>query len=364
MPVARLTITDFRNLNYAELEPAKNGFNVIYGQNGSGKTSLLEAIYYLGHGKSFRTSTLSKLIHHESKKFSLFCQIVKQEQSIPLGAEWDTSGGARIRVSGSDVANLAELAGYLPVRIINSQSHQLFEAGPVFRRKFLDWGLFYQAPTFLTVWRQFERVLKQRNLALKNQLPRAEVDNWTDELVQYTNEFDRLRREYLFQFEPCFRAVLQSLLPFSSLSITYEPGWNGDVDYSAALAASYQDERRYGCTQCGPHRADFNIQIDGVSVRHFLSRGQQKLLICAMIIAQGKLLSDVIHPGPVYLVDDLPSELDFTNGGKLVSLLADQQSQVFITAIDQTSMKTYLDGITSTIPMKVFHVEHGQVRES
>lgn len=363
MPITLLTITDFRNLASFELTPIPHGLNLICGKNGSGKTSILEAIHYLAYGKSFRTSTAGRLIKHETEKFSLFSHIARENESfLPVGAERAVTGSSRLRIAGADAANIAELASLLPIRVINSQSHQLLEAGPSFRRKFIDWGLFYQADTFLTVWRQFERVLKQRNTVLKNRLPKRELDVWTAELVSYGNQLDQLRRDYIGQWQPLLAAATAELLGITDLELIYHAGWDKSADYSDILAASYHDDMRYGSTQHGPHRADMDILIEGVSAKHFLSRGQQKLLICAMIVAQGMLLSDLINKAPIYLVDDLPSELDERSGSKLVSLLAQQQSQVFITAIDHAVMHGLLgNDIGSSV--KVFHVEHGRVKE-
>jgi DNA replication and repair protein RecF len=119
---------------------------------------------------------------------------------------------------------------------------------------------------------------------------------------------------------------------------------------------------RFGYTQLGPHRADFDIAIEGTPVKHFLSRGQQKLLICAMIIAQGQLLETHVNKGLIYLVDDLPAELDLISKQKLIALLARQQTQIFITTIESTSICDFFDE-KSEVPMKVFHVEHGNIVE-
>ncbi|MBV9576742.1 MAG: DNA replication/repair protein RecF [Gammaproteobacteria bacterium] len=360
MPINSLQINDFRNLTALSLQ-AGSRLNIISGSNGSGKTSLLEAIHYLGMGKSFRTATSSSLVRHSTEKFSIIAQLVTdQERFIPVGVERHINGHTRLRMDENDVTGVAELAYFLPIRIINSHSHVLFESGPLFRRKYLDWGLFYQTDSFLSCWRHFERILKQRNILLKNKKPKSELDVWTEGLIKYGNELNTLRQTYIQTLTPFITQVVNDLLGLADLKLQYYAGWDEEKDYATVLANAYMEELRVGHTLYGPHRADLDVTLDTVSVKHFLSRGQQKLLICAMIVAQGMLLGTQINKGLVFLIDDLPAELDMINQSKLVKLLAGQNTQVFITAIEH---KAIFDVISPSIPTKVFHVEHGDLRE-
>jgi len=362
MPITLLRITDFRNLATVELAPCAQGLNIIHGQNGSGKTSLLESIYYLGLGRSFRSSTSSRLIRYQSDKFSIFAQLLNaSERLLTVGVERGSDGSSLWRMADKDLASIAELACFLPIRVINSQSHHLFEAGPVFRRKYLDWGLFYHSERFLPCWRQLERILKQRNTLLREKRPKKELDPWTDELIKFSLELDRLRRDYVQILTPLVLEVAQQLLPLSSLEINYHPGWSEDRDYPSVLSQSYAEEYRVGHTLFGPHRAELDIKIDTIPVRHFLSRGQQKLLICAMILAQGILQTTYANKGLIYLVDDLPAELDLPSRQRLISLLSAQGSQIFITAIESETMRQFINEQLD-VTMKVFHVEHGNLR--
>jgi DNA replication and repair protein RecF len=363
MAIKALRIVDFRNLATVELTPHPQGLNIICGNNGSGKTSLLEAIYYLGLGRSFRNSTSSRLIRHTTDKFSLYAQLVNDGQRhIPIGIERDLNGAMRLRMAEKDVSSITDLASFLPIRMINSQSHHLFESGPIFRRKYLDWGLFYQSETFLSCWRHFERVLKQRNAVLRDRRPKKELDVWTDELVKYGLELDTLRRDYIQALAPAISSMACELLAIANLEISYQSGWNKNRNYASVLADAHPEEYRSGHTQFGPHRADFDITIDAVSAKHFLSRGQQKLLICAMILAQGMLLARHANKGLIYLVDDLPSELDLQSRQKLISLLSRQQTQIFITAIDSSTICDFVSD-QPDVPIKMFHVEQGSIVE-
>ena len=361
MTITSLRITDFRNLAEVEIDPCQQGLNIICGNNGSGKTSLLEAIHYLGLGRSFRSSNASRLIRHDQNKFSLFAQLlIDQQRHVPVGVERDHAGTMRLRAEEKELSSITELAAYLPTRVINSHSHHIFESGPIYRRKYLDWGLFYQFENFLLAWRLFERSLKQRNAALRITRTKKEIEAWTDELIKHGSELDRLRQEYVQMLRPQIGQVAATLLDIPNLDIQYLSGWQNGVEYSNALAASLEDDIRFGHTQNGPHRADLDVTIEGVPVKHILSRGQQKLLICAMIISQGLLLDKHLNKGLIYLIDDLPSELDIQSKRKLISLLAEQNTQVFITSIESAAICDFINGELK-VPLKVFHVEHGQI---
>lgn len=361
MTIVSLRITNFRNLAAVELAPCRQGLNIISGENGSGKTSLLEAIHYLALGRSFRSSTSSRLIRHTTDKFSIFSQIINElQRSISIGVERDTSGLSKLRVEEKEASSVIELAAYLPIRLINSQSHHLFESGPMFRRKYLDWGLFYQSEHFLPCWKQFERILKQRNTILREKRPKNELNVWTDALVAKGLELDALRREYVSSLSPLIAEITQELLSVTGLECHYQSGWGEGSDFATVLSQSYLEELRAGHTQYGPHRADLSITLEGTPVKHFLSRGQQKLLICAMMIAQGRLLAEQAKKGLIYLVDDLPAELDLQSRQKLISLLLRQQTQVFITAIENNTVCDLISDNTNVL-VKMFHVEHGNV---
>ena len=357
--ITLLQITNFRNIAAATLNPCQG--NIIYGVNGSGKTSLLEAIYYLGVAKSFRGSAPDCLIRQAYPRFSLYAQLLTEHDCpISVGVEREQNNNLRLRVAAGEASSVSELAYLLPVRLIHSHSHHLFEAGPLFRRKYLDWGLFYHYPPFLAVWRQFERTLKQRNANLKEKKSRQELEPWTNELAKFATTIHELRCEYIQYLKPVVLEMVQALLPDFTVDLQYNPGWPGDLSFAELMLRFHPEEYRLGYTLYGPHRADLQVTINQVAVKHILSRGQQKLLICAMILAQGILLSQHTNKTLTYLVDDLPAELDFQSRNKLISLLFKQKSQVFITAIEHENLAQAVG--ECAVPMKLFHVEHGRVQ--
>jgi DNA replication and repair protein RecF len=356
MSITTLQIKNFRNLSEVAIQPLPKGLNVIYGQNGSGKTSLLEAIYYLCLGKSFRTTRVQPVIQHGASQFSLFSEIISStKHRIPVGIERNAAGKFQLRINRETIPSLATLAFYSPIRLIHAEIHQLLEGGPIFRRKFIDWGLFYQSQQFLTCWRRYLRALKQRNSALY-QSSNDFLSLWTEELIKSSIALSEWREQYLLSFTPLFKKNIELFLNCRQIELIYFPGWDSSHSYQEILSSSLALDYKFRRTHYGAHRADFTIKINERPAKDILSRGQQKLLICAMMVTQGQLLTQETQQSLIYLIDDLPAELDTESRRLLIQLFCEQNRQVFMTTIEKE---------TISIPtgFKLFHVEHGQVIE-
>lgn len=362
MGLAYLDISNFRNFISTRLKPTLNGFNFFYGVNGSGKTSFLEAIYYLSMGRSFRTSVANNVISHQTEKLSIFADFIsKIGQNISIGIERHQTGEIKMRVNGQDVYSIAEIVQSIPVQLIDAHCHNLLEAGPSYRRKYLDWGIFYLNKDFLRIWRQFERALRQRNAALRQQIAPKEIESWTRELVENAEHLDRLRTEYINGLIPQLKNMIADLLPsMKKVEISYQAGWKAEEggSYQEILNRYLDKDRQLGYTQWGPHKADLKIMINEASAKAILSKGQQKLFVCAMILARGVLLQSYGNIKPIYLIDDLPAELDLPNRWKLIDLLSRQETQVFVTAIERENGDDF-----QSYPTKMFHVEQGEMKE-
>ncbi len=255
-------------------------FTLISGPNASGKTSLLEAIYMLGRGRSFRTPKLTNLIRTGAERFVVFGEVDLPERRLGLGIQ-GTIDGVRARMGGDRVASLAELAVALPVQIIDPEVHRLIEEGPSRRRRFLDWGVFHVERTFIGEWQKYQQVLKQRNAALRLRQPEAVVSAWNADLLRFGERIDGLRKAYVGLLMPVAAVLTQTLLRME-LSLTYRSGWAQDLGFQAALAQSWVRDQELGSTSVGPQRAELSIRLDGVPVKDRISRGQQKLLAAAL----------------------------------------------------------------------------------
>lgn len=357
MALSRLEVRHVRNLTQVELSPASH-LNIIYGANASGKTSLLEAIYILGHGRSFRTQNIAKVIQTEAESLTVFGQVSSGPQTIPIGIE-KSRNQTRIRIAGQWVNNSSNLAQLLPLQIITPDSHKLIEQGPKYRRQFLDWGVFHVEHQFVQYWRRYQRALKQRNAILRTgQVNPQQMLAWDKELVDATQPIQQMRLNYLELLLPMAQDFVRELLDIEDIRFSYLNGWKQDEDYAEYLSQNLTGDTQHGYTRFGPHRADLAIRVNGVLANERVSRGQQKLLSVALRLAQVALLQQRGIETTV-LVDDLPAELDQERRQRFMSKLQSLDCQTFITA---TEIELFLP-IQGWRDKKMFHVEHGLVKE-
>jgi DNA replication and repair protein RecF len=328
--LSRLQVTDFRCLQSAELHPDPH-FTLISGPNASGKTSLLEAIYVLGRGRSFRTRRPEHLIRHGVERFVVFGEVETITRRVPMGVEGSRKG-IRAQIDGDRPSSLAELALFLPVQIIDPEVHRLIEEGPNRRRRFLDWGVFHVEQSFVTHWQRYQQVLKQRNAALKARQPRAVVSVWDSDLVRSGELLSAARARYVTLLGPSAGFIGRNLLG-TELSLSYRSGWLKDVSLDEALQKSWSHDVEMGATQVGPHRAELAIRLDGTPVKDRISRGQQKLLAAALLIAQLKLFPEESPVQPTLLLDDPAAELDDERLGNLIHEVSSQSVQLIVTTL-------------------------------
>lgn len=329
MPLRRAQVTDFRCLPSASLEFDPK-FTLISGPNASGKTSLLEALYVLGRGRSFRTRRLEHLIRRGADHFVVFGEVEGASGRVPVGVEGSVSG-MRAKIAGQTPATLAELALRLPIQIIDPEVHRLIEEGPGRRRRFLDWGVFHVEPEFVFRWQRYNQVLKQRNAALKS-LDSAQVLPWDRELILFGEHITAARRRYIELLAGHAAGIARNLLGLE-LTLSYRPGWSKDLSFPEALAASADHDREMGSTQVGPHRAELSLRLDGSAVRDRISRGQQKLLAAALLMAQVKLFPEGAPVQPTLLLDDPAAELDGDRLARLIDVVWRQPVQLVVTTL-------------------------------
>jgi DNA replication and repair protein RecF len=326
----RLQVTDFRCLQSADMELDPR-FTLVSGLNASGKTSLLEAIYVLGRGRSFRSRRLEHLIRMGRPRFVVFGEVDLPERRVGLGVE-GSEAGMRARLGGAPVSSLAELASVLPVQIIDPEVHRLIEEGPSRRRRFLDWGVFHVEPTFVRCWQQYQQTLKQRNAALKSHQPRGVTSVWDADLVRYGEQLSRARSRYVDLLAGHAGALARNLLGME-LTLAYRPGWTRDLSLAEALRLSWVHDQEFGATQVGPQRAELSIRLDGVPVKDRISRGQQKLLAAALLMAQVKLFPPDAPVQPSLLLDDPAAELDSERLDSLIGEISRQAVQMIVTTL-------------------------------
>ena len=350
MSLQRFTVSGFRCLDDLEIE-ADSRLNLVTGANASGKTSLLESIFYLGRGRSFRASGNRELIQSGKKGFVLFGETEEDEKRQRIGIEV-AIGHRRVRVNGAQ-GNSADLARLLPVQVIDPEIHQLIQGAPELRRQFLDWGVFHVKHSFLETWRWYRKALNQRNAVLRQGDSDAALSVWNEALVEHGEEIHRLRSAFIDEFNSLFSAITGENLLFPA-NCTYKRGWPEETSLSAALAGSIHRDRAFGSTQVGPHRADIALTVNDRRARHRVSRGQQKMLAAALVIAQTRFVAAQTSAELILLVDDPAAELDRDNRERLFQMLREIPAQMFVTALEPEDLPWSAQG-------QMFHVEHGKV---
>jgi len=347
--IHRFRVSNFRCLESAELEFSPD-FNLIYGANASGKTSLLEALAYLGRGKSFRGATAANLVRHGEAEFVLFGETVTQARSQRLGIR-NSKDGLEVRVDGSGEGGVAALADALPLQVIDPEVHNLVGGGPELRRRFLDWVAFHVEHDHLESWRRFRRALKQRNAALKARSTPAAIKSWNAEFIELSEALDQSRRRALGVTLDCLSEYGQHLLG-TELGFDYQQGWSKDKTLEQSLAGGLERDIQQGATQHGPHRADLKISYDERQARKLVSRGQQKLLASAMVLAATETAQTALERPLLLLLDDPAAELDADSLSRLLEAVSGLGCQVVATSLEKSVLN---------VPpgSAMFHVEQG-----
>ncbi len=358
MIIQTVDISHLRNINSAQLQLLPT-INVVCGENGSGKTSLLEAIFLLTHGRSFRSRKIDRIISHEQQQLLVRGRLIEAEKHLDIAIQRTIDGKSRLKIANEEVKSFAELVKHYPVLLINPDSYRILENGPKYRRQFLDWGLFHVEHSFYSLWQRYHRVLKQRNHSLKQRVGTLAIKAWDQELISTAEAIDGLRQRYLQAYEAEFEPILKRFLPAHGLSLQYRRGWSQKHSLEDLLQQSLPKDREQGYSTYGPHRADLQIRVGQHQAHEVLSRGQQKLLIFALRIAQGRLLQQSTGKACGYLIDDMPAELDKRHQQVVMDLIHQQQAQIVLTGVDDTIFTSLL----KEIPYKMFHMEHGMLKE-
>lgn len=356
MLLRALNIERVRSLRKVEMTPAI-GLNLISGPNGSGKSSFLEAIYLLGLGRSFRSRSVREVITRGERDLLVHGRVDDESgRCHSLGIE-KTRSRTRIRISGQNVSASSELARRLPLLLITPESQRLLTDGTRLRRRMLDWALFHVEPSYLNVWQRYRQTVRQRNAQLRRGGSRDALRVWDAELETSGRAMHEMRVKYVEEATPGLDELVGRLLGHE-VTFQYLPGWDTNLELPVAVDRSLESDRVRGHTGVGPHRADLKFLAAGTPAQNVLSRGEGKLFVAAVLLAQARYVMQRSGLVPVVLIDDLASELDTTNRASLMSALEAVRAQTFLTAVSGDVLDTqHWQG------HKMFHVEQGTVRE-
>ena len=326
MSLKKIHLNNFRSFNNFNSELKSK--NLIIGKNGAGKSSFLEAIFFVLTKKSFRTSSLNSLINFDSDNFA-------------VSANWNDSKIALSKKNNQSVKihtdNLEELKPSLSL-VLNNFSLNLLEAPKENRRLFVDYILFHVEQDYKSLHLNFKKSLAQRNRALKKG-SNSELKSWTKVFVEVSTKITDIKLNLISSFVENFPLFLKSLsLPenlkdkFKFLSISFDKGWKKNL--IEELRACYVVDRKRGFTSIGPQTSDLSIKINEQESGNVLSRGEQKLLILLIYLFFIDMQSNISSNTPIFLIDDLPSELDSRNLDIALNLIQDARCQIFITSLE------------------------------
>lgn len=373
MALVKLQTENFRNLGHGPVSFTPS-MNLLYGENGSGKTSVLEAIGYLGLGRSFRVSRHQAVVSHGEKKLTVFGGLDKGMSAAPssipgelrhrVGISRDVAAKeTTLRVDGEAVRNLSSLAQHLPVSVIDPGVFDIVAGSPGKRRQFLDWAVFHVEPAFASVWQQCQRVTSQRNQILRTgRIDDALMKVWDSQYTELAERLTRARKETFGLFTAAFDSLLGEIdAPWvDGLRLDFYAGWDSSQSLFDVLKTHREQEQKMGHTLYGPNRADIRLRFQGRPVSETFSRGQQKTLVILMKIAQGMVLSD-LGKQVTFLLDDINAELDVGHRAMLAQKLHELRCQVFLTSIEPPRPEELWQ---NTLPdYRLFHVEHGKLTE-
>lgn len=355
MRLTRLTIAGVRCVRAVELQPCA-GLNLLIGGNGAGKTSVLEAIYLLGAGKSFRFGGHDALLAHGASALQVYGELEFAGRNERVGFERSRAGWRGMR-NGERVADLAELAGLVPVVCFSPESHELVGGGSEVRRRFFDWVVFHVEPGFADAHRRYGRVLRQRNALLKQSPDSAELASWTSELADAGEQLAEFRARVVPDFASLMVACLGRLLgELGSAELQYKRGWRDAMSLHERLSMLQSRELDLGHSLAGPHRADWSVEIGGRNLRTEGSRGQQKLVALAAVLVAAEIYAQRRGHPPIIALDDFGSELDQEHQQRALLECAQRRAQLWVTGTQRPAAVDLWPG-----ERREFHVEQGTV---
>jgi DNA replication and repair protein RecF len=344
-----LSLENFRCIQQAQLEFDPRA-TVVWGDNGSGKTSLLEAINFLGTGRSFRSNAREHLLARNAEFLRVVGRCRNQAAEVSLGAEY-RGGTTTFRMGGRAVRSAVELAEILPLQVIDPGVHRIIEEGSARRRRLMDWGVFHVKHEFMAAWRRYHRAVEQRNAALRAGATEHEITTWDQELESAGSIVDAARRDYIAEMLPHFTATASEFLR-EPVELRFYSGWASEMSLRQALRAAHDRDLRVRFTTIGPHRADLRLIYGGTSAREQVSRGEQKMLSIALVLAQIRCLAAIGRRETCLLLDDPAAELDVDNLGKLLGVIARLPGQLIVTGVHLEPLRDLAFG-------RMFHVKQG-----
>jgi len=358
-------LTCYRNYERLSLK-TDHQVNLFIGANAQGKTNLLEAIYVLALTKSHRTHKDKELIAWQAEEAEVSGEIARELGTLQLKVKL-TPLGKKVSINGLEQRKLSQYIGTLNAVMFAPEDLEIVKGSPAVRRRFLDMELGQVYPTYLYHLTQYQKVLTQRNQALKNwdQTNRLMMEVWEEQLAELGTKIMRKRQQFITQLQVWAQRIHTGITNHGeTLRIAYQPSWECDLSaeesvfinqYMIKLSQMRDQEIRRGTTLIGPHRDDLQFLINDKDAQIYGSQGQQRTAGLSVKLAEIELIRQEIGEYPLLLLDDVLSELDANRQNQLIATFQDKV-QTFITAtgIESIDLRHLQD-------VALYKVENGRV---
>ncbi len=349
MAIEELQCHEFRNLKNTTLT-FNPQLNIIIGDNGSGKSSLLESIYTLTTSKSFRTKYLKNCIQHSHSKFTLFGKYSNHSVGIQKG-----SSQLLTKVNNKIITKRSDLAKLQSILSVDSNSFDLINGSKQKRREYMNWALFHVKQSFSDIWVQYKNILKQRNQLLRSKNIK-EINYWDKYLIKFNNEINIYRKELIDKLKVRFYETYGNNEILNQIEIVYVQGWKNNISFEEALSERLTYDLKRGFTSVGAHKSDIIFSINNKDIKEVFSRGQLKNLVISLYIVLMDYVNENSSSRPIFIIDDLMAELDKNTIKDVIVSLLNKNYQIFISNIEHNSFLEEL-----TINKTMFHVKHGEI---
>lgn len=361
MRVSRVDFFQFRNLQSQVFEPGE-GATLIFGDNGEGKTNIIEGIWLFSCGKSFRAAADREMIRFGCDTAQLKLQACDEARDVRYEAVLHSDRRKEMFVAGEKLAKNADLLGGLLTVLFIPDHLKLVGGSPGERRRFLDISLCQQSKGYFVALKEYNKILERKNALLKQRLPLSndELDVWDEALAQRAAKIAVQRAAYIERLQKYCGAVQEELSGGREhLVVRYESQVDGGMEqeniraaYLELLRSGREADLAAGTTGAGVHRDDLAIEMDGVMLRKYGSQGQKRSAVLALKLAEGMVLEQIFGYSPVFLFDDVLSELDESRKEYILSKI--EGRQVIITGCDRESVP---------VQVKRYYVKDGKAEE-
>lgn len=325
MSIDSLSLTSFRNHNNTYFEFSE-GVTVIWGENGSGKTSVLEAIHLLTYGKSFKTHKQTQLIKEDKKNALLKAVFLQKKVKNTIAAQVEKNN-SKIKVNGKQVLNRKELIGQNNVVVLSPEEQPITKGAPLQRRQFVDKMFSVSNKKYINTLQEYNRALRQRNAVLQNiKEDRSKINqlpSWNSLLSKKAEKLWKERGNYLERFKRFFLSTVEQYDKTLDIKISYKtPTENNNVEILETLNKREKTDIIRGRTSYGPHKDDISFIWEGKNLREYGSQGEHKLTLFLLKVSEMLFLKKHTGVYPILLLDDLFAKLDLERSKKIVAMLS------------------------------------------